>query len=220
MTHTRSWSLWAAIALLGLLGAALLALAPEPSSAQAPAGKAIPQLTLRGANEVPAVTTTAVGYFSGTLNTDSLTFDLSADGADFTMAHIHTGAAGVNGPVVAFLFGPNTVGQPSIHPTGTIRVANLVGPLANNWQGFADAMAKGELYVNAHSLKNPGGEIRVQIPATSVTPVATPRPPSTGNGSVGSGSGPSWMSYQILGALFVGIAGGGALLVASRRRNG
>ena len=42
------------------------------------------------------------------------------------MAHIHQGSKGTNGPVVAFLFGPNPAGQNFFDVSGTIREGDLV----------------------------------------------------------------------------------------------
>jgi hypothetical protein len=185
----RNGSLWLGLMAVALVGGALM-LMPGRSSAQAPTTVNIPQLTLSGANEVPPVEVNATGFFSATVTANSLTFDLSANGDQFTMAHIHLGAAGTNGPIVAFLYGPADPTS-AIHPTGTITQANLVGPLAGNWAGFADALRQGNLYVNAHSTDHPAGSIRAQIPATNApgaatTPTAaasaTPVAPSTGTG--------------------------------------
>lgn len=187
-------------------GAALL----MPDRGEAQAGTVnIAQITLTPGEETPPVTgVTAIGYFSATVSATSMTFDLSADGAPFTAAHIHLGAPGVAGPVVAFLFGPADPAQPAIHPTGTLTVANLVGPLAGNWAGFLEALAAGNLYVNAHSTANPAGVIRAQLPATTVpgaatptapaTATASPKPPSTGNGIANDGT--------VSGAAILGIA--------------
>lgn len=187
-----------ALALLaGAIVMLALALAPSRGDAQS-ASVNIPQVTLSPGNEVPPVTgVNAIGYFSASVTANSMTFDLSANGAPFTAAHIHLGAAGANGPVVAFLFGPADPPQNAIHPTGTLTVANLVGPLAGNWAGFADALKAGNLYVNAHSTDNPAGAVRAQIPATTAPVAATtptptaataPRPPSTGEGLADHGS--------------------------------
>jgi hypothetical protein len=90
-----------------------------------------------------------------------------------TQSHIHCGAEGVNGPVVAFLFGPVLGGLDAngVLAQGALTNANTIprpdsaqcpGGVAN----FDELIAKirsGEAYVNVHTLANPGGEIRGQI---------------------------------------------------------
>ncbi len=135
---------------------------------------------LTGDEEVPAVETRATGQ---------TVFQLSADGSqlhfrliaanihDVTMAHIHCGAAGVNGPVIAWLYpeGPppvQIVGRfAGVLSTGTLTAASVVpqpdsaacpGGVAN----FAELLEKidrGEAYVNVHTVAHPAGEIRGQI---------------------------------------------------------
>jgi Cu/Zn superoxide dismutase len=69
-------------------------------------------------------------------------------------AHIHIGRAGRAGPVAVALCGPCRNGQ-----RGT---ANLTAPTLA-------ALAAGRAYVNVHTPKNPGGEIRGQIRAVPLT---------------------------------------------------
>jgi len=93
-------------------------------------------------------------------------------------AHIHSGAAGVNGPVVAFLAGPFPAGSgrtDGVLAEGTITAANLVGPFAGHpLSHLVEAMRAGNTYVNVHTNDGvaptntgpgdfPGGEIRGQI---------------------------------------------------------
>jgi hypothetical protein len=63
-------------------------------------------------------------------------------------AHIHKGAAGVAGPVVVPLCGPCKTGQ------NGRRVAS---------HDLSEALEKGGYYVNVHTAKNAGGEIRGQL---------------------------------------------------------
>ena len=201
----------AAILAMAALGLGLILASPRPTSAQAAPSATVSQITLSGAEEVPAVTANAIGYFSGTLSEGKFEFDLSAVGPELTMAHIHAGAKGSNGPVVAFLFGPADPAVGALHPTGTITQANLVGPLAGNWKGFSDAMAKGELYANVHSTANPAGLIRGQIPATSIAP----KPPATGNSAASDGP----VSYtRGAGMLLLALAAGALALSLAKRR--
>lgn len=136
---------------------------------------------LSGGEEVPARETSARG---------SATFEVSSDGTQITYrlivanienvvaSHIHVGAAGTNGPVVAFLFGTAPAGGGRVDgvlATGTITAANLVGPLAGQpLSALLSAMQAGNAYVNVHTNDGvdpantgpgdfPGGEIRSQI---------------------------------------------------------
>lgn len=108
--------------------------------------------TLSGANEVPAVTTTAKGTASGNYNKTSklLFLNVTYDGITPTAWHIHNGASGVAGPVV---FGLGTAfSTPFTYTT----------PLALVTDQETNLLA-GNNYVNIHSAKNPGGEIRGQL---------------------------------------------------------
>ena len=110
---------------------------------------------LSGAQEVPAVATTATGdgYALVALSDYSLELQVLTSGvADATAAHIHTGIAGENGPVLL----------------GLEQDADNV----NRWMAPADAaltqsifavLAAGGHYVNVHTPAFPGGEIRGQI---------------------------------------------------------
>jgi hypothetical protein len=196
---------------MAALGLGLVLSSAPTTSAQAAPSAVIKQVTLTGAEEVPPVTLNAVGYFSGTLTDGKLDFDLSAVAPELTAAHLHIGAKGSNGPAVVFLFGPADPGVGAIHPTGTITQANLVGPAAGNWKTFTDALAKGEVYVNAHTKANPGGAIRAQLPATTIAP----KPPATGSSA--ASTSPVDFS-QGLGFVLLTAAAGTLVLVAARRR--
>ncbi|VUX55720.1 conserved protein of unknown function [uncultured Woeseiaceae bacterium] len=110
--------------------------------------------TLSGGEEVPAVVSAASGIAATTVdrNTGIVTLHLNASGvADATGAHIHTGSAGQNGPVlIALQQDALDVGHWSV--TGA-RLDSV---------GLADYRA-GQLYVNLHTPANPGGEIRGQV---------------------------------------------------------
>jgi hypothetical protein len=89
---------------------------------------------------------------------------------DVTMAHIHLAPAGVNGPVVVWLYpdGPPPQLLPGrssgVLATGTITAADLVGPLAGmSLTDLVDEMRAGNTYVNVHTSAFPGGEVRGQI---------------------------------------------------------
>ena len=108
--------------------------------------------TMTAAQEVPANASTASG--SGRLVVDPATRGVSGSitltGITATMAHIHTGAVGVSGPVIV----PMTDGGGGVWsvPAGTVFTADQL-----------KAYKQGGLYFNAHSVAFAGGEIRGQI---------------------------------------------------------
>lgn len=211
LTSWRGRVRFAAVVAAAALGLAMILAGAPATSAQSAPSVEIKQISLTPAQEVPPVTANAQGYFSGTLFDGKLDFDLSGVGPSLTMAHIHQGAKGANGPIVAFLFGPVDPGVGAIHPTGTITQASLVGPLAGNWKGFTDAMAKGELYANIHSTANPAGVMRAQLPPTTLTPL----PPRTGTGPAAESG---FSAVQGAGALLLMTAGGIAVVMMARRK--
>lgn len=130
---------------------------------------------LSGDEEVPPVDTLAQGQALFQLNAEEETLDfrlLVANIEDVTQAHIHCGAAGVNGPVVVFLFGlePDGVTVNGVLAQDTITGDDIiVRPDSPACPGgvatFEDLLAKmlgGDTYTNVHTLVNPGGEIRGQ----------------------------------------------------------
>jgi hypothetical protein len=108
-------------------------------------------VVLSGAQEVPPVKTHASGRSTIVIHDDrSVTGDVFTSGIHATMAHIHLGAAGTNGPVIV----------------GLKKVS------ADHWQVPAGAhlteaqyesFRAGDLYVNVHSAAHKGGEIRAQL---------------------------------------------------------
>ena len=134
--------------------------------------------TLEGAQEVPPVITGTEGQFRIRFN-EALTeadFRLKVrDGVAITQAHLHCAPAGVNGPVLAFLFGfvPGgfdvdgeladfTLTDANIAAVGTDCVPSI-GMAINNLADLAQAMLDGNIYVNVHSVANPPGEVRGQV---------------------------------------------------------
>ena len=126
------------------------------SSALVPAADLLlANATLSGANEVPAVTTTAKGTAIGNYNKTSKILALTViyEGVTPVAGHIHNGASGANGGVT---FNFLTVGpSPFVYAT----------PLALATDQETSLLA-GNNYVNIHSAKNPGGEIRGQLALT------------------------------------------------------
>ncbi len=78
------------------------------------------------------------------------------------MAHLHLGAAGANGPVVANLTG-DIFGR---RVSSVIDASDVVGPLADAADPFLallNEMAAGNIYINLHTEANPAGELRGQL---------------------------------------------------------
>jgi hypothetical protein len=124
--------------------------------------------TLSGDQVVPAVKSMAKV---------EATFDLSADGKelsykvtvsdieDVTMAHIHKGKSGKNGPPIAPLNMEKKAGKFSgTLAEGKITSKDLIGPLkGKTLKGLIKEIKAGDAYVNIHTDKNADGEIRGQI---------------------------------------------------------
>jgi CHRD domain len=111
---------------------------------------------LTAAREVPkpkGVPAAATGRFTGTLKGKKLTFKLTFAhlSGKATAAHIHKGKAGKMGAVLVPLCGPC---KSPVSKTITVTSAQR------------DAIEHGATYVNVHTTKNGGGEIRGQIKAT------------------------------------------------------
>jgi hypothetical protein len=131
---------------------------------------------LSGDNEVPPVDTNGQGQAIFTLSEDGTELHyklIVANTKNVTQAHIHCGEAGINGPVVVFLFGfvAGGVTQNGILAEGTITSANIIprassaacmGGLAT-FENLVERLQNGSVYVNAHTVDFEGGEIRGQI---------------------------------------------------------
>jgi hypothetical protein len=108
---------------------------------------------INGAQEVPPVTTAAVGRGSFNLSQsqDKLKFRAVVSGLSgpITMCHFHQGATGAAGPVVLDLmsFVSGNVIEGEVTPTPAI----------------VTAMLAGQIYINIHTAANPGGEVRGQL---------------------------------------------------------
>jgi hypothetical protein len=128
---------------------------------------------LTGAEEVPAVETRAQGQAMFKLSADgeSLSYKLIVSNIEnVTMAHIHLGAAGVNGPVVVWLYPdsppPELIEGRSngVLAEGVITADDLVGLLEGQTiDDLMEEIRSGNAYVNVHTLAHPAGEVRGQI---------------------------------------------------------
>jgi CHRD domain len=130
---------------------------------------------LSGAQEVPAVTTTATGEGTAVVSTDgsTITYYVAYSGLSgpAVAAHIHTGAAGVAGGVILPLV---VSASPMV---GTLTAANFTpsGAITTFAQAVA-AIGAGNTYFNIHTAANPGGEVRGQIGVTLAAPAPSPSP--------------------------------------------
>jgi hypothetical protein len=124
---------------------------------------------LSGSEVVPTVKTTAKGETIFQLSKDGneLTYKLTvADIENVTVAHIHDGKYGKNGPPIVSLYtGSKKEGKFSgTLSEGTITAKDLMGELKGKlFSHFMQMIEDGHAYVNVHTDKYPGGEIRGQI---------------------------------------------------------
>jgi len=135
--------------LRGAFAVAAIALATTISGAAFAAEEIA--IKLSGDMEVPPVVTSAMGNGTLKINDDmTISGQVSTAGIAATMAHIHIGKAGTNGPVTIPL---NRSGDNQW----------MVPPDAKLTDAQYQAYRSGELYVNVHSAAHPGGEIRGQL---------------------------------------------------------
>ncbi len=106
--------------------------------------------SITGAQEVPAVVTTASGTGTFVLTASGLQYDITVKNMSGTItgAHFHSGVAGVSGPVV--------------------RPITFTGNRAQGtWTGLTNdqrnAILNRSIYVNVHTTAHPDGEIRGQV---------------------------------------------------------
>jgi hypothetical protein len=142
--------------------------------ASADSGRFVARLNSGEEVQIPAVVSDAAGVSTMTVATDgeSLSYRLIvANIDDVLFSHIHCGPAGVNGPVVAFLYPGPTVSPNGVLATGTITDADVIdrpdsAACPGGVFGLDDLLEKiksGGAYVNVHTVVYPAGEIRGQI---------------------------------------------------------
>jgi len=156
---------------VALLAFALVAGGCNQQSSSAGKADFVAQLT--GGEQVPSVVTTASGTASFWLDSDGTKIRyklMVTDLHNVTMAHLHLGAPGKNGPPVVWLY-PSAppakkIDGPSngVLSEGSINADNLVGPMAGKTIGDLLAAIKAhDIYVNVHTQEHRGGEIRGQL---------------------------------------------------------
>ena len=134
---------------------------------------------LRGAQEVPPVSTRTVGEakinFNGAPSTVLVEIDLGR-GQRVTQAHFHCARRGVNGPIVAFLAGFHdrgwdvdglSIDHETLTNANILQDATPAPPACpraiNNLADLRRAMIDGLIYVNVHSVAIPSGVVRGQV---------------------------------------------------------
>lgn len=109
------------------------------------------KITLSGDQEVPPATTSASGSGTIVIAADkSVSGSIKTTCVACTVAHIHVGSAGKNGPVIIPLTKTGD-GEWSVPAEARLTDAQY------------DNFKAGDLYVNVHSAKYKGGEIRGQL---------------------------------------------------------
>jgi hypothetical protein len=132
--------------------------------------------TLTGYQEVAGpgtISTIGTGTFEAQLDGDTINYTLSykdLEGGSVLFAHLHFGARGFSGSVVAFLCGGG--GKPACPSspatvTGTITAADvgtansaLQGIEVGSFDELVRAIRAGAVYANVHTTRWGGGEIR------------------------------------------------------------
>jgi hypothetical protein len=108
------------------------------------------KVNLTGQEEVPPLSVPGSGSGAFRVAEDgTITGSVTTKDVAGTMAHIHRGAKGVNGPVIVPL---DKAGDTYSVPAGRKLTAAQINDLK-----------AGNLYVNVHTAKNKGGEVRAQL---------------------------------------------------------
>src|SRR5919197_2682136 len=125
---------------------------------------------MTGKEEGPPKDTKSTGDAEFTLSADGKTMSYKVNVMNIdkvTMAHIHQGKVGENGPPVVWLF--NSSSNPTgpmngMLSQGKITSNDLVGPLkGKQMSDLVKLLNDGQAYANVHTQPNPKGEIRGQI---------------------------------------------------------
>jgi len=106
--------------------------------------------TLTGANEVPPADPDGTGTFNVEIDPDKGDFCYTITSAKIaapTMAHVHSGAAGANGPPIVTLDPKGSDECMAVEP-------NALKPIIATPEAY---------YVNIHNAQFPGGAIRGQL---------------------------------------------------------
>jgi len=126
---------------------------------------------LRGRNEVPPVRTRAFGITRSSLIDNGTVLNILTAIArlprnvEITMAHLHLGVEGTNGPVIADLLSEGGFsGRFTRRLKTDVEGGDLVGPmLGQPLDALVAQIQAGNVYVNIHTARNPAGELRGQL---------------------------------------------------------
>jgi hypothetical protein len=148
-----------------LLAGAVLGVVASPASASRTGGShqiAFGIVRMDGQQENPAADPDGRGHFAFIAFGDKLCYVITARDIDPPLAaHIHVGAAGVNGPIVVGLELPDPIGadcitaeqDESLNSTMVLTQSELDAIIAN----------KAGFYANVHTAPFPAGAIRGQL---------------------------------------------------------
>lgn len=132
---------------------------------------------LVGFEEVPPVPTNSSGFAVLKYDNNTLNYQINVTNLDkVKSSHIHMGAFGENGDVIATLFNSSSPTD-LINGTltqGTITTSDLEGPFAGkSLQDVISQIKQLKTYINVHTVDYPDGEIRGQIAnATAINATA------------------------------------------------
>jgi len=168
-------------AVMFMVAGAILATTGSGGTAMADNDLDTRHVRLSGFNEDPLVlSTTGNGRFKLRIDVEaqeaSYELSYSALEGDVTQAHIHIGGRSQSGGISVFLCtnlgnGPAGTQLCPAAPaeiSGTLRPADVIGPVgqgvtAGQFEEFVAAIRGGVAYVNVHSTRYQGGEIRAQL---------------------------------------------------------
>lgn len=172
--RATTWLFGMTIALgLGLLAMALVAGMARADSGSDPATLSF-RADLGGDQEVPPVVTDTTGRAEVKVNEDMTMADFEVrvnDGHAVTAAHLHCAPVGVDGPVIAFLFGDipggfdvnGDLAQFALTDANILPAGASCSVPVHDIASLTEALGAGIIYANVHSVANPGGEIRGQL---------------------------------------------------------